>query len=269
MPEKFEKHISVTSQKTVLDCLNENTDFSKQALKRILQNGSVWLENKQGINRVRRAKKLVVEKDKLHFYYDEKVQNTGSLTARLIADEGEYSVWYKPSGMYSQGSKWGDHCTIYRYVELNLTPQRPAFIVHRLDRAANGLILIAHKKTVAAKFAKMFETREIYKKYRARVEGIVEGLKAPHEIRSQLDGKLSISEIISIEPDRKKNTTDLEVVIQTGRKHQIRRHLSELGYPIVGDRLYGGKETDLDLQLSSINMKFICPVSGKKRDYKI
>ncbi len=51
-----------------------------------------------------------------------------------------------PYGMLSQGSKWSDHCTIARFAQQHLTPERPVFIVHRLDRAATGLILIAHSK---------------------------------------------------------------------------------------------------------------------------
>jgi len=149
---KFEKHIVLKQSQTALDCLSENTDFSKQQLKQIMQNGAVWLENNQGINRIRRAKKNLKPANQLHFYYDETVQNAPPLEAVLIADEGDYSVWNKPCGMYSQGSKWGDHCTIYRYAEMNLLQQRPAFVVHRLDRAANGLIVLAQKKTTAAQF---------------------------------------------------------------------------------------------------------------------
>jgi 23S rRNA-/tRNA-specific pseudouridylate synthase len=266
---KFEKHIVLTQPQTVLDCLSDNTNFSKQQLKQIMQNGAVWLENNQGINRVRRAKKNLSADDQLHFYYDEAVQNSKLLEAELIADEGAYSVWNKPSGMYSQGSKWGDHCTLYRYAEMNLVPQRPAFIVHRLDRAANGLILLAHKKTIAASLSKMFENREIYKKYKARVEGVIEGIELPYEIKNMLDEKLSISRIVSLNVNEAEKTTDVEMEIQTGRKHQIRRHLSGLGYPIVGDRLYGKRASELDLQLSAVNIRFKCPVTGELRDYEI
>lgn len=269
MTLKFEKHIVVTQPQTALDCLNENTEFSKQQLKKIMQNGALWLESSQGISRVRRAKKNLKARDQLHLYYDEAVQGAQPLKAELIADEGEYSVWNKPSGMYSQGSKWGDHCTLYRYAEMHLLPQRPAFIVHRLDRAANGLILLAHKKTIAAKFSKMFASREIYKKYKARVEGLIEGIELPHEIKNYLDDKLSVSQIVSVVPNEAQQTTDVEVLIKTGRKHQIRRHLSGLAYPIVGDRLYGEKVSNLDLQLSAVNIKFKCPVTGEMRDYKI
>ena len=149
---------------------------------------------------------------------------------------------------------------------MNLMPQRQAFIVHRLDRAANGLIILAHKKSIARKFSAMFENRQIYKKYRARVEGIVSSLDLPYEIKNKLDDKLSISEIVSV-TKIDQNSTDLEVVIKTGRKHQIRRHLSGLGYPIEGDRLYGAKNLAVDLQLSAVHLKFICPVNGEHKEW--
>lgn len=267
MSDKFEKHIEVSSsQITALECLSENTDFSKQKIKRIMQNGAVWLESSIGIDRIRRAKKNLKAGDKIHLYYDEGVQETVSLSAKLIADEGDYSIWNKPGGMFSQGSKWGDHCTIHRWAEMNLLPQRQAFIVHRLDRAANGLIILAHKKSIARKFSAMFENREIFKKYKARVEGVVSLLDLPYEIKNELDNKLSISEIVSV-TQVEKDRTDLEVVIKTGRKHQIRRHLSGLGHPIEGDRLYGAKNIDVDLQLSAVHLRFLCPVTGEQKEW--
>jgi len=267
MEAKFEKHIRLRGSLTALDCLSEETDLSRQQLKHVMQNGAVWLESARGISRLRRAKKVLTEGDQLHLYYDAEIQKKQPPEAELIADEGDYSIWNKPSGMYSQGTKWGDHFTIYRWAEQHLSPQRTAFIVHRLDRAANGLILVAHKKSVAAMFSKMFEQREIYKKYHATVEGLIADIEVPHEIDNELDGKRSISEIVSIARNGAENTTDVEVVIKTGRKHQIRRHLSGLGYPIVGDRLYGSPNTAQDLQLSAVHMRFICPVSGNEKSY--
>jgi len=267
MPEKFEKHICVTRDgTTALEYLSDNTEFSKQKIKQVMQNGAVWLESIQGVDRLRRAKKLVKTGDTLHLYYNESVQLTVAEKAKLISDQGEYSIWNKPAGMFSQGSKWGDHCTIYRWVEMHLKPQRPAFIVHRLDKAANGLIIIAHKKTIAAKFSAMFENHQIYKKYRVRVEGVLDKLELPFEIKNTLDDKVSVSEIVSTKV-LENNKTEVEIVIKTGRKHQIRRHLSAMGYPIEGDRLYGAKNIAEDLQLKAINIKFKCPVTGEPKDW--
>jgi len=266
---KFEKHICVEQDNIILEILNDDLELSKQQIKKIMQNGAVWLENSNGIHRVRRAKKKLNLGDQLHVYYDEEIQNTLPVPAKLISDEGEYSIWNKPCGMYSQGTKWGDHCTIYRWAEQNLIPQRQAFIVHRLDKAANGLIIIAHTKKIAAKFSKMFEQRALYKKYRAQVEGLIENISLPYEIKNILDNKLAISKITSLKLDDKNNQTSVEIEIKTGRKHQIRRHLSGMGYPIVGDRLYASKNIEKDLQLSSAVLEFICPVTLKQKKYSL
>jgi len=269
MSIKYEKHIEVMESQTALECLSNNVDLSKQQLKKVMQNGAIWLESKQGVNRVRRAKKIVNEGELLHIYYDAVIHECAPPEAQLISDEGDYSIWNKPSGMYSQGTKWGDHCTVYRWAEQYLLPQRPAFIVHRLDKAANGLIIIAHKKKVAAKFSKMFELHEINKKYSAVVEGLLKEITLPYEIKNELDGKVAVSEILSLNRDSINQQTVVEIKIKTGRKHQIRRHLSDMGYPIVGDRLYGSKNTDLNLQLRSVELEFMCPSRTERVKYSL
>lgn len=270
--QKFEKHIELNSaqqQATLIDCLSQNLELSRQKLKLALTNGCVWLESQYGIERCRRAKKMLLKTSYVHIYYAEEIQKQQPAVAKLIADEGAYSIWNKPSGMFTQGSKWGDHCTIYRWAEQHLQPQRPAFIVHRLDRAASGLIILAHKKTVAAKFSKMFEQHDLYKKYTAVVEGEMKGFKLPFIIYQAIDGKSAESQIIKLEFDQQCNKTQLEVVIKSGRKHQIRRHLAGLGWPIMGDRLYGESNAQLDLQLYSSVLKFSCPLTGELRSYRL
>jgi len=272
---RFEKHITLaTDGVTLIDCLAENTSLSRQQLKRVLHNGAVWLETMhrngaQSIERIRRAKKILKQSDQVHIYYNEKIQHDLPLTAELVADEGDYSIWNKPAGMFSQGSKWGDHCTLYRWAEKNLQPQRPAFIVHRLDRAASGLMIIAHKKSIAADFSKLFECHHINKKYKAVVEGVIVDIKPPYKIENTLDNKKSVSEIVNIKTDADNNCSEIEIIIETGRKHQIRRHLSGLGYPIKGDRLYGAKNIESDLQLRSVKLEFICPVTAVQRKYEL
>ena len=264
MPEIIEQHIVVeTDNLNALECLYQNTELSKQQIKRSMQNGALWLENARGVNRLRRAKKDLQKGEVLHLYYDEEIQVTTPPEAKMIADMVDYSIWYKPSGMYSQGSKWGDHCSINRWVESHLKPQRPAFIVHRLDRATSGLMILAHKKKVAKAFSEMFEQRKIRKIYHARVEGIYKPEKLPSIIKQSLDGKEAMTEVLSVEHNMQFATTDVTLRIITGRKHQIRRHMSTLGHPVQGDRLYGALNVQLDLQLSCKEIGFECPISGK------
>ena len=268
-PSHFEVHIKVSvPEHSVLALLAENTPLSKQKIKSAMTNGAVWLESSIGIHRLRRAKKLAHENDTLHFYYDQAIQNSAPASAALIADEGGYSIWNKPYGMYSQGSKWGDHCTIYRWAEQHLEPQRPAFLVHRLDRAASGLIILAHSKKMAATFSELFKKRDIVKRYKATVEGLLEQPALPFTISEEIDDKPAISKIIALQ-QIDNNRTQLSIEIETGRKHQIRKHLAGMGHPIVGDRLYGSTELEENLQLQSNYLKFNCPVTGLVREYSL
>ena len=162
MPEltpPFEIHLTADNvDSNAVSLLAEATGLSRQHIKQVMQKGAVWLEEKKTgkPRRLRRASKTLAVSDELHLYYDTQVLESIPTPPQLIADQGEYSVWYKPYGMLSQGSKWGDHCTVQRWVEQNLTPQRPAFVVHRLDRAATGLIIIAHQKRIATELAVRF-----------------------------------------------------------------------------------------------------------------
>lgn len=267
----IEIHIDITeSNHTAVDLLADKTSISKSQLKQAMTKGAVWLTRGKKTQCIRRAKKTLLAGDKLHLYYNEEILAQEPPRPELIADEGAYSVWYKPYGMLSQGSKWGDHCTISRWAEQHLSPQRPAFIVHRLDRAATGLILVAHEKKVAAALSALFQSRDIDKQYKAIVHGkfpVVE-----QTINSDIDDKTAISHVQLLEYDEESDRSLVQVKIETGRKHQIRRHLSEAGFPIIGDRLYGDFEKNNeheDLQLTAFTLAFQCPVTGKPRAYRL
>jgi tRNA pseudouridine32 synthase/23S rRNA pseudouridine746 synthase len=243
-----------------------------------MQKGAVWLEEKKTgkPRRLRRASKVLAVGDELHLYYDADVLQAVPTPPQLIADQGEYSVWHKPYGLRSQGSKWGDHCTVQRWVEQNLTPQRPAFIVHRLDRAATGLILIAHKKGVATELSKLFAQREMEKRYQVIVHGRFPESAWPQKIDSDIDGRQARSFVSLLKYDAEKDCSLLEVRIDTGRKHQIRKHLSSIGFPVVGDRLYAGDgkaeekaEEETDLQLCAYSLKFVCPLTGEEMHFQL
>lgn len=253
-------------------------EISKQKLKQAMQYGAIWLTRAGNTNRIRRVKKELYIGDELHLYYDENILFGEIPSARLVVDEGDYSIWNKPNGMLSQGTKWGDHSSITRWVELfgleqnNISP-RPCFLVHRLDRATSGLIIIAHSKKVASKLATLFETRQIEKRYTVIVSGHYPANEKHKAINSDIDGKSAKSIVLSSEYDEQTNQTKLLVKIETGRKHQIRKHLSGVGFPVVGDRLYGdldiGEEALPDLMLRSCYLEFVCPVSNIRKVYSI
>lgn len=235
-----------------------------------MQKGAVWITRGANTQRLRRAKRKLRTGDEIHLYYDTEVLDEQPTEPELIADMGDYSVWNKPFGLRSQGSKWGDHCTVVRWAERHLLPERPAFTVHRLDRAANGLILVAHTKTMAAKLSTLFRNREVTKQYRVLVHGDFSLQPKPLRIEQAIDGKQAISAFTFRELVDGGARSIIDVTIETGRKHQIRRHLSALGYAIVGDRLYGtGVSDDVDLQLVACKLVFVSPLSGSLVDYSL
>ncbi|MGH1485896.1 MAG: pseudouridine synthase family protein [Cellvibrionaceae bacterium] len=253
---KQEFHINVVTDKTsVVNCLAEETNFSKQKIKQIMNKGAVWLENHQGVHRIRRANKQANKDAIIHCYYNEKLLEQIPPSPKLIADELDYSVWFKPSGILCQGSKWGDHCTINRWIEQNFhfsqNSQRNCFIVHRLDKATSGLMLVAHTKSKAAELASLFKKRWLEKYYHA----VVSGRFTENEILldNPIDNKAAKTWARCISFNEEKNQSLLDVKIDTGRKHQIRIHLSQYGYPIIGDRLYG-KTTDDDILLRAYSL---------------
>ena len=273
IPNLFEKHIEVNNNDLVaVDLLASETGLSKQKTKQVMQQGAVWLTRGKKTQRLRRAKKALRAGETLHIYFDSHVLAIEPPEPTLIMDAGQYSVWNKPYGMLSQGSKWGDHCTITRWAEQHLLPQRPSFVVHRLDRAANGLIIVAHEKRAAAALSDLFQKRKVDKRYQIWVHGqFNEQAKAenPTRIESDIDGRHAVSYFTLIEYDEEYDRSLLDVTIETGRKHQIRRHSAELGFPVIGDRLHGIEGDKEDLQLTAYYLAFKCPFSHQQRNYNL
>ena len=265
----IEFHIDIDLDLTLAaPFLAEKTQLPLSQIKLAMKKGAVWLSDKNGINRIRRAKKMLTQGSSLHFYFDPSVLNADISQPKLISDEVGYSVWFKPRGVLCQGSKWGDHCTIHRWIESNDSKQRPAMIVHRLDRAACGLIVIAHSKQMTQKLSDLFKQRTIEKKYKAIVCGEFPIQAEFITINSPIDEKHACSKIKQLEYCPHTNLSILEVHIETGRKHQIRRHLSGYGFPIHGDRLYGGGES-VDLQLAAFFLKFNCPSTNELKEFHL
>ena len=90
----------------------------------------------------------------------------------------------------------------------------------------------------------------------------------PYKITDAIDNKPAVSKIIATKKING-NKTIVTIEIETGRKHQIRKHLSELGYPIVGDRLYGSGQSEDNLQLTSRQIRFNCPLTNVVREYSL
>lgn len=268
-----EIHITINQPLNAVDllygaCHQQGLSLSKGAIKQVMQKGAVWLTEQGKTQRLRRAKKPLKIGQELHLYYNEMALSDDFEHPQLVKDCGDYSVWCKPSGMMSQGSKWGDHSTISRFVELSLTPQRPAFLVHRLDRATQGLILIAHTKQAVRALTKLFEDRNITKKYQAVVAGYFSEIR---EYTTDIEERSAYTKVSLLKFDEINDHSLVDVEIGSGRKHQIRRHLSRDDFSILGDRLYcdADSNTSYNLQLCAYYLAFECPVSNEQQQFSI
>ena len=276
MTQVIEESIVITpesvSQKTSLLLANK-TQLSQGKIKEAMQKGAVWLTRGESKKRLRRADKALNVGDKIDLHYNSQILNQATPDPHLLYDAGDYTIWYKPFGLACQGSRWGDFASISRWVESHLEnlsnkPQRNTFLVHRLDRATTGLMLLCHTKNAARLFSQKFANGEVDKRYQAIVKGDFSSFPEEYKVESLLAGKNSISYFTCL--DYHKGYSLLDVKLLTGRKHQIRKHLSELGFPIVGDRLYGDETFySQDLQLQSVSLKFICPLKNMEMSFYI
>lgn len=239
-------------------------ELSRQQLKQAMQKGAVWIKQGKRKKRLRRVTQPMQAGVTLVIYYDDELLSRQTEASVLLADETDYSVWIKPAGVLAQGTRYGDHCSLLFFAEQYFQPRRACYLVHRLDSGASGLMLLAHNSRSAAALSEMFQKREMTKRYHVSVEGLLD--PATNIIREPLDDKDAITCIennVVSDNDR----SELIVRIETGRKHQIRRHLASLGHPVIGDRDYGSAFTREALQLVATELSFICPLTKQQKNY--
>jgi len=252
-----------------VDYLVRHTGISKRKLKEAMSKGAVWLRHGRGkLKRLRRATTQLLAGDVLAVHYDPELLERIPPEATLLWRCKEYSVWYKPPGLLAQGNEYGDHASLLRQAELADPLRKPVYLIHRLDREAHGLMLIAHTQTAARLLSQLFQRQHVSKFYEVRVLG---KLAATHATLSQpLDGKPAITHYELLEYDAESNTSLLKVQIKTGRTHQIRRHFDMLGHPVIGDPKYGyGNKSSAGLQLMATRLQFTCPLTHTLREFDL
>ena len=250
--------------------LSELTGMSQTRIKTAMSCGAVWRKHNDSLQRIRRANVKVAPGDEIIFHFNANALAAKSFVPELIANETDFSVWCKPSGMTVSGSRYADHTSLKRWVEVNQRSGNTVFIVHRLDRFTLGLIVVAHNKNTAADLSRQFRERSVSKRYHAICHGKWKSVWGNAQtITTPIDGKSATTHIQRL--DGNEEFSLLEISIDTGRRHQIRRHLAEQGYPVVGDRLYGkasptdesAQKPDLDLQLRATGLAFQSPTGDR------
>lgn len=261
--------VAAAESATACELLAARSGFSKGKIKDAMNKGAVWLVPPAGpMKRLRRATATLNPGEKIELHYNDEVLAKQVPASALLADMQHYSVWFKPSGVLAQGTMEGDHCALLRQAELYFKMLRPVFLVHRLDREASGLMLVAHSQNAAARLSALFQNNNVYKRYWVQVRGQLAPAQAV--IDTPLDGKAAHTHYTVESYDVASDTSVLSVVIDTGRLHQIRRHLAGLDHPVIGDPKYGsGNKNPAGLQLNAVQLRFRCPFIDKEMDFLI
>ncbi len=242
-------------------------ELSKGRLKDAMNKGAVQLVQGKQHKRLRRAQTPLQAGDTLELHYDDDILQRTAPAPLLLAEESGYSVWFKPAGLLSQGNEWGDHLALLRQAEQHFNSQRPVFLLHRLDREASGLVLIAHHKAMAATLNQLIAQQQVKKSYRVTVLGTVApALLQQGEIDLPLDGKACCTRFSFSQALTAPGRTVLDIDLISGRKHQIRRHFAAIGHPVMGDPQYGsGNQDPAGLALQAIRLAFTLPGKGLRQ----
>lgn len=191
----------------------------------------------------------------------------------LLEDEWLLVV-NKPAGMLSVPGKM-DVDSVYQRLRTRYPDATGPMIVHRLDMATSGLLLIAKTKSVHQNLQAQFKNRTVKKRYIALLDGVISANEGtidlplclnpqdrPRQIVNEEYGKPAITNYHVLE--RSRNQTRIAFYPLTGRTHQLRVHAAHpkgLNTPIVGDELYGKKDDRLYLHAESLEFRH--PVTGE------
>ncbi len=244
---------------------------SKSGLKKAIKNGEVFIDGAPA-----ESSRFVVANQKIELVdLENDLPKIFKHPLEVVFENESFALINKTAGIVVSGNQ---HRTIANALLYNIKPSqendalklpRP---VHRLDGPTSGLLLIAKTRSALINLSKQFEHKVISKKYRAIVVG-----KIPEEMifDSPVFGKEAYTKCkrIHFVPSLKNTFLSLvELYPETGRTHQLRIHLSEAGFPILGDKTYGKENAILKhkgLFLISTSLRFMDPISDERVSFEI
>lgn len=256
-------------------------DLSRVAIQRLVSNGKILVNGKK----VKTSYKVQTG-DKIQIEEEKPVENSlkaENIPLDVIYEDADIIVINKLKGMVVHPANGNPDGTLVNAVMAICKDSlsgiggeiRPG-IVHRLDKDTSGIIVVAKNDKAHINLSEQIKNHEVKKTYIALVRGIVKENEATINMpigRSEKDrkkmavkrnGKKAITHFKVLQ--RYDNYTLLEVNIETGRTHQIRVHLSQIGYPVIGDEVYSNGKNEWNEKgqcLHAKSLEFIHPTTGK------
>lgn len=270
--------LELTSEHTLLEALRLLIpDSPNRTLRQLLRHGRVHVNGE--ICRI--GSRRLVPSDLVEITRQSASRRTVS-GLRIVFEDSDLLLVEKPAGLLTVSTSHEKDRTAFAYLREYLKehgPRQKLFIVHRLDKLASGVLVFAKSESVQARLRNLFSRHDIQRKYYAVVEGSVEKSSGTirsslaenraqrmHSVAGGIAGKPAVTHFRVLR--RFPQLTLLEVTLETGRKNQIRVHMSDIGHPIVGDRAYGSATNPLGrLGLHAFFLGFMHPVLGKRIEH--
>ncbi len=250
-------------------------ETSRSIVQRIIQEGLLRVDGEEAVPsyRVRGGERVEARMPEEGLLPEE-------IPVPVVFEEDHLLVVDKPAGLVvhpGAGSASGTlvNALLGRGIAGGEEPSRPG-VVHRLDRDTSGLMVLAKGEPAYSKLVEAMSGRRVRRVYRAVVVG--EGLPETGTVDSPVGRDPENPTLMAAGVGRSAIThfevlreaaghTMLRVRLETGRTHQIRVHLSAIGYPVYADPLYGTAVPGRRLWLHAENLAFVHPVTGEELEF--
>jgi 23S rRNA pseudouridine1911/1915/1917 synthase len=245
-------HLLAPRNDQLLLIIQSETNLSSEVCQWLLDLGSIYHNHSRALTNleVKTGDYIRVHSNPRRFHVNL------NWKSKIIFENDDFVVINKPFGVPT-------HPTVDNKIEnaahqMSMTLEQPIFVTHRLDVATSGLLCLAKTKNFQSRFNRHLQEKLIEKKYRARVEGhlkikgiiqhyMEDNVYLPKKV-SETQSPGSLECLLEIEQYSHEHQSDgspysvVDIRLITGRTHQIRSQLASIGHPILGDKIYGGKE---------------------------
>ena len=258
-------------------------DISRSMVQKLIEQKNIKVNGKE----TKHSYKLKLN-DEIEIFVPEAKEinlKAQDIPLNVIYEDNDIIVINKPKGMVVHPANGNPDGTLVNAVMNKCKDSlsgiggeiRPG-IVHRLDKDTSGAIIVAKNDKAHIALSEQLKNHEVKKTYLALVRGIIKENEATINMpiarskkdRKKMDvdkdGKEAITHFKVLERYKNKYTL-LQINLETGRTHQIRVHLSHIGYPIIGDEVYSNGKNEWNVSgqcLHAWKLEFIHPITGKK-----
>lgn len=268
------KEIKVVNSDTLINILSmELKDLTKKKIKSFLRHGMIKVNGKT----IKIPNTVLKEDDIIKIFFSKR--NIPQFDINIIYEDKDIIVVNKPTNLLTISNDKEKEITLFRLVSDYIKEENKKnrlFVVHRLDKDTSGVVLFSKNLKLKEKMQETWNDIVKLREYVAIVHGktpkemhiktylTMNHFKRMYSTRNKEIGKLAISNFYTEKSSKKLSL--LRIAIDTGRRNQIRVHLSENGFPIVGDKVYG-INTPLDksnrLMLHASKLELIDPRTKK------